>query len=418
MENIMSLSEKSLEKTTARLTALFADRTQRMKASEIRELLKLLDQPDIISFAGGIPDPAYFPREAFAEAMSKALSEQAASVALQYSTSEGYTPLRDWIVGYMARHGVTCTRDNILITAGSQQALDYLGKIFLDQGDTALVTWPTYMGALGAFNAYEPRYDRIDPQTNRPVEDVLADAKAAGGAVKFAYLSTDFANPTGVTLTEEQRRTVLARADALGCAVIEDAAYQELRYRGEEIKPILALEIEEKGDIDACRTIYLGSFSKTLAPGLRVGWAVAAKPVISQLVLTKQAADLQTATINQIAVSEVAHGVFESHVAKLREVYGARLQAMLAALERHMPEGIAWTKPDGGMFVWVTLPRDMDGAELLKEALKANVAFVPGGAFYADGSNTNTLRLNFSMSAASKIEEGIARLGQVIRNQM
>jgi DNA-binding transcriptional MocR family regulator len=418
MENIMSLSEKPLEKTTARLTALFADRTQRMKASEIRELLKLLDQPDIISFAGGIPDPAYFPREAFAEAMNKALSEQAASVALQYSTSEGYTPLRDWIVGYMARHGVTCTRDNILITAGSQQALDYLGKIFLDQGDTALVTWPTYMGALGAFNAYEPRYDRIDPQTNRPVEDVLADAKAAGGAVKFAYLSTDFANPTGVTLTEEQRRTVLARADALGCAVIEDAAYQELRYRGEEIKPILALEIEEKGDIDACRTIYLGSFSKTLAPGLRVGWAVAAKPVISQLVLTKQAADLQTATINQIAVSEVAHGVFDAHVAKLREVYGARLQAMLAALERHMPEGIAWTKPDGGMFVWVTLPRDMDGAELLKEALKANVAFVPGGAFYADGSNTNTLRLNFSMSAASKIEEGIARLGQVIRDQM
>lgn len=414
----MSLSEKPLEKTTARLTALFADRTQRMKASEIRELLKLLDQPDIISFAGGIPDPAYFPREAFAEAMNKALSEQAASVALQYSTSEGYTPLRDWIVGYMARHGVTCTRDNILITAGSQQALDYLGKIFLDQGDTALVTWPTYMGALGAFNAYEPRYDRIDPQTNRPVEDVLADAKAAGGAVKFAYLSTDFANPTGVTLTEEQRRTVLARADALGCAVIEDAAYQELRYRGEEIKPILALEIEEKGDIDVCRTIYLGSFSKTLAPGLRVGWAVAAKPVISQLVLTKQAADLQTATINQIAVSEVAHGVFDSHVAKLREVYGARLQAMLAALERHMPEGIAWTKPDGGMFVWVTLPRDMDGAELLKEALKANVAFVPGGAFYADGSNTNTLRLNFSMSAASKIEEGIARLGQVIRDQM
>ncbi len=414
----MSLSEKPLEKTTAQLTALFADRTQRMKASEIRELLKLLAQPDIISFAGGIPDPAYFPREAFAEAMSKALSEQAASVALQYSTSEGYTPLRDWIVGYMARHGVTCTRDNILITAGSQQALDYLGKIFLDQGDTALVTWPTYMGALGAFNAYEPRYDRIDPQTNRPVEDVLADAKAAGGAVKFAYLSTDFANPTGVTLTEEQRRTVLARADALGCAVIEDAAYQELRYRGEEIKPILALEIKEKGDIDACRTIYLGSFSKTLAPGLRVGWAVAAKPVISQLVLTKQAADLQTATINQIAVSEVAHGVFDTHVAKLREVYGARLKAMLAALERHMPEGIAWTKPDGGMFVWVTLPRDMDGAELLKEALKANVAFVPGGAFYADGSNTNTLRLNFSMSAASKIEEGIARLGQVIRDQM
>ncbi|WP_417280622.1 PLP-dependent aminotransferase family protein [Celeribacter sp.] len=413
-----NLAESTLEKTNARLTELFASRTGRMRASEIRELLKLLDQPNIISFAGGIPDPAYFPREAFAEAMTKALSEQAAAVALQYSTSEGYTPLRDWIVGYMARHGVTCTRDNILITAGSQQALDYLGKIFLNANDTALVTWPTYMGALGAFNAYEPRYDRIDPQTNRPTEDVMADAKATGGEVKFAYLSTDFANPTGVTLTEDQRRTVLSRAEALGCAVIEDAAYQELRYRGEAIKPILALEIEEKGDIEACRTIYLGSFSKTLAPGLRVGWAVAAKPVISQMVLTKQAADLQTATINQIAVSEVANGVFEDHVAKLREVYGVRLDAMLAALERYMPEGVEWTKPDGGMFVWVTLPRGMDGAELLKEALKANVAFVPGGAFYADGSNRNTLRLNFSMSAAAKIEEGIARLGDVIRAQL
>ncbi|SFJ36211.1 PLP-dependent aminotransferase family protein [Celeribacter neptunius] len=414
----MSLNQKTSPTTSERLTALFAHRTTRMKASEIRELLKLLDQPDIISFAGGIPDPAYFPREAFAEAMVKATGEQAASVALQYSTSEGYTPLRDWIAGYMSRYGISCSRDNILITAGSQQALDYIGKIFIDPDDTALVTWPTYMGALGAFNAYEPRYDRIDPQTNRPVEAVLADAEEAGGQVKFAYLSPDFANPTGITLSEEQRRTVLARAEALDCAVIEDAAYQELRYRGEVIKPILALELEDKGDIDACRTIYLGSFSKTLSPGLRVGWVVAAKPVISQMVLIKQAGDLQTATINQIAISEVAHSVFDSHVATLREVYGGRLTAMLTALERHMPEGVSWTNPDGGMFVWVTLPTDMDGAELLQEALKANVAFVPGAAFFADGSNRNTLRLNFSMSAAAKIEEGIARLGSVIRSQL
>ncbi|WP_417268833.1 PLP-dependent aminotransferase family protein [Celeribacter sp.] len=400
------------------LNHLFANRTSRMTASEIRELLKLLDQPDIISFAGGIPDPAYFPREAFSEAMTTALSEQAAGVALQYSTSEGYTPLRDWIAAHMATLGVPCTRDNILITAGSQQALDYLGKLFLDRNDTALVGWPTYLGALGAFNAYEPRYDRLDPADNRAPDQIAADAAKAGGDVKFAYLSPDFANPTGITLTEAERRTILDRAEALECAVIEDAAYQSLRYTGEAIPAILALEVAQKGDIDACRTIYLGSFSKTLAPGLRVGWVVAAKPVIAQLVLTKQAADLQTATINQIAVAQVAASVFDSHVETLREVYGTRMRAMLDALAAHMPEGVTWSKPEGGMFVWVTLPEDMDGKALLEKALAAKVAFVPGGAFYADGSNANTLRLNFSMSSAAKIVEGITRLSAVIAKEM
>lgn len=397
------------------LPDLFASRTTRMTSSEIRELLKLLDQPDIISFAGGIPDPAYFPRAAFAEAMDVALSEQAAGVALQYSTSEGYTPLRDWIVTHMATLGVPCTRDNILITAGSQQALDYLGKLLLDRNDTALVGWPTYLGALGAFNAYEPRYDRLDPADNRTSEDIQTAAQEAGGRVKFAYLSPDFSNPTGVTLDRTERAAILARAEALDCAVIEDAAYQSLRYTGEAIDPILAMEISQKGSIEECRTIYLGSFSKTLAPGLRVGWVVAAKPVISQLVLTKQAADLQTATINQIAVAQVAESIFDDHVATLRNVYGARMTAMLSALERHMPEGVHWTSPEGGMFIWVTLPRGMDGKALLERALEAKVAFVPGGAFYADGSNANTLRLNFSMLAPARIEEGIERLGEVLR---
>lgn len=400
------------------LSSLFAQRTSRMKASEIRELLKLLDQPNIISFAGGIPDPAYFPREAFAAALAKATDVQAAGISLQYATSEGYTPLRDWIVSYMARLGVRCERDNILITAGSQQALDYLGKVLIDKDDTVMVGWPTYLGALGAFNAYEPLYDRLDPADNRVAQDIINDANNRGGKVKFAYLSPDFANPTGVTLSIEERRAILAQAQALDCAIVEDAAYQALRYSGADVPPILALELQEVGDIDACRTIYLGSFSKTLAPGLRVGWAVAAKPVISQLVLTKQAADLQTATLNQIAVAEVARAVFDGHVDTLRKVYGARLRAMLAALEQHMPEGVTWTEPAGGMFVWVSLPKGMDGAELLKKALQANVAFVPGAAFYADGSNTNTLRLNFSMSPPEKIQEGIARLGDVVRAEM
>lgn len=396
------------------LEQIFASRTLRMGASEIRELLKLLDNPEIISFAGGIPDPAYFPRDAFAQAMDAALAPEAAGVSLQYATSEGYTPLRDWIAAHMKRLGVTCTRDNILITAGSQQALDYLGKLLLNPNDTALVGWPTYLGALGAFNAYEPRFDRLDPADNRAPDQIRSQAQEAGGRVKFTYLSPDFANPTGITLSKDERLRVLANAEALDCAVIEDAAYQGLRYAGQEQPAILALEQAQKGDIEACRTIYLGSFSKTLAPGLRVGWVVAAAPVIQQLVLTKQAGDLQTATLNQIAVAHVAEHVFYEHVEDLKAVYGARLEAMLESLGRHMPEGVEWTMPEGGMFVWVTLPKTMDSAALLKRALQANVAFVPGGAFYADGSNANTLRLNFSMCAPAVIDEGISRLAKVI----
>ncbi|SEK75500.1 aminotransferase-like domain-containing protein [Pacificibacter marinus] len=394
---------------------LFAQRTKAMKASEIRELLKLLDQPDIISFAGGIPDPAHFPRDAFAKAMSLALDETSAGTSLQYAASEGYGPLRTWIADYMQTLGVTCDIDNIIITAGSQQALDYLGKLYLDKDDTALVEWPTYLGALGAFNAYEPRFDRLNAGENRTPDEIQNAARAAGGCVKFSYLSPDFANPTGKTLSRTERLAVLAQADALDCAVIEDGAYQALRYAGDDVPSLLALEFAQKGTLEACRTIYCGSFSKTLAPGLRVGWVVAAKPVIAQMVLLKQAADLQTATINQIAVNHVARSVFASHVETLRGVYGARLAAMLAALDKHMPDGVTWTKPQGGMFVWVTLPKSVDGRDLLEKALDARVAFVPGSAFYADGATTNTIRLNFSMSDEAKIDLGIARLAEVMR---
>lgn len=397
------------------LTNLFATRTEGMKASEIRELLKLLDQPEIISFAGGIPDPALFPREAFARAMARAVSAEAAGTTLQYAQSEGYLPLRRWIVGYMATLGITCTPENVLITAGSQQALDYLGKLFIDPDDTALVGWPTYLGALGAFNAYQPRYDRLDPAANRGPAEIAADAEAAGGRVKFAYLSADFANPTGVTLDLAEREAVLDLAETLDIAVIEDAAYQALRYSGTAYPPLLAIEMGRKGDLEACRTIYCGSFSKTLAPGLRVGWVVAAKPVIGQMVLMKQAADLQTATLNQVVTAEVAEELFDEHVAMLRKVYGARLQAMLASLERHMPKGVSWTRPEGGMFVWMHLPEGYDGAELLERALATEkVAFVPGNAFFADGSNRNTLRLNFSMSDEAVIDAGIQRLARVM----
>ena len=394
---------------------VFATRIGRMKASEIRELLKLLDQPDIISFAGGIPDPALFPADAFQQAFGAIFGGAKQAEALQYSVSEGYAPLRDWIAGEMGKLGIPCDRDNILITSGSQQALDYLGKLFLSPGDTALVGWPTYLGALGAFNAYEPRYDRLQPQGNRPVQDYADAAAAEGGRVKFAYMSVDFANPTGETLDRAAREAVIDMADTLDIAVIEDAAYQVLRYDGEAIPPILALEIARKGSIEECRTLYCGSFSKSLAPGLRVGWVCAAKPVIRQLVLMKQAADLHSSTINQMAIAQVASTVFDDHVTKLRETYRTRRDAMLAALETHMPPGVTWTRPEGGMFIWLTLPAHLDGAELLAQSLKTQrVAFVPGRAFHADGSGGNTLRLSFSLADPATIDEGIRRLGTLL----
>ncbi len=386
-----------------------------MKASEIRELLKLLDQPDIISFAGGIPDPALFPTEAFRAAYDAALTDGQAAQALQYSVSEGYRPLRDWIAAEMGKIGVPCTAENILITSGSQQALDYLGKLMISPKDTVLLGWPTYLGALGAFNAYEPTYDRLDPAGNRDAASFAAKAEAAGGRVKFAYLSVDFANPTGETLDRAAREAVIDLADALDIAVVEDAAYQTLRFDGEAIPPILALEIARKGSIEACRTLYCGSFSKSLAPGLRVGWICAGHEVISRLVLMKQAADLHSASINQIVTDHVARACFEAHVATLRATYQARRDRLLAALTREMPAGVSWTRPEGGMFVWLTLPPSIDAADLLAQSLESErVAFVPGWAFFADGTNGNTLRLSFSCANEAAIDEGMKRLGRLI----
>ncbi|UJW74064.1 aminotransferase-like domain-containing protein [Rhizobium sp. SL42] len=393
---------------------IFATRSSRMRASEIRELLKLLDQPEIISFAGGIPDPALFPDEAFKDAYAEIFTGGQAGAALQYSVSEGYRPLREWLQADMTRLGIECSIDNIFITSGSQQALDYLGKLFLSPRDTALVNWPTYLGALQAFNAYEPMYDQLS-LGNRTPGSYTAAAETNGGSVKFAYLSSDFSNPTGETVSLENRKRLLALADELDIAVIEDAAYQHLRYDGEAVTPILALDIERSGSIENSRTIYCGSFSKTLAPGLRVGFVVASTAVIRKLVLMKQAADLHSSSINQIAITHVAERHFDAQVAKIRRAYSARRDAMLAALDQYMPAGTRWTRPEGGMFVWVTLPEGMDGAELLALSVQTEkVAFVPGQAFFADRSGTNTLRLSFSCANEQMIDEGIKRLGRLV----
>lgn len=402
------------------LTDLFATRSARMKASEIRELLKLLDQPDIISFAGGIPDPALFPHEAFRNAYAEVLSGAQANAALQYQVSEGYLPLRRWLAAHMATLGVPCDEGNIFITSGSQQGLDYLGKLMLSPADTALVTWPTYLGALQAFNAYEPRYDRLQPNGGNTTPAAYADAAAkAGGRAKFAYLVPDFANPTGETLTLSQREAVLDLATELDIAVIEDGAYQALRYDGDPVAPIIALDCARSGGLDEARTIYCGSFSKILAPGLRMGWICASRRIVEKLVLMKQASDLHSPSINQMAIHRVAETSYASQVDKVRHVYGERRDAILAALEAAMPDGVTWSRPEGGMFIWVTLPEGIDTATLLARAVsEERVAFVPGSAFFADGSGRNTLRLSFTLADERAVTQGIPRLGRLVRDQL
>jgi DNA-binding transcriptional MocR family regulator len=388
----------------------YAPRAGRITASEIRELLKLLGQPGIVSFAGGIPDPALFPRAVVAAAFRRILDDPAAArTALQYSISEGWLPLRQWLVGHMAGQGVACTPEHLLITNGSQQALDFLGKLFIAPGEVVLAARPTYLGALQAFSAYEAAYAAFPG---------LGDGTPAKGRAKLGYVMPDFANPSGRTLGLAERHTVLATARERDVLLIEDAAYEQLRYDGEPLPSLLALD-SAAGGIDAGRVIQCGTFSKTVVPGLRIGWIVAPRPVIQKLVLIKQASDLHTSALNQMVMHEVAAAIVPGHVAALRAAYRLRRDAMLRALEAHMPEGVSWTRPMGGMFVWLTLPEGLDGAHILQRAVaEARVAFVPGDAFFPDRSVRNALRLSFSLNDPAEIDAGIGRLGRLLHGMM
>ena len=392
----------------------YAHRAGRIAASEIRELLKVLDRPGILSFAGGIPDPALFPVEEVKAAYGVVLGS--ASNGLQYSVSEGYLPLRAWIARHMGTLGVPCDADNIVVTCGSQQGLEFLGRLLLSPGDTALVTAPTYLGALQAFSGSEPRYDELHPEDGNRTPASYADAaRNAGGTVKLAYVVPSFANPTGETLSLAARERLLDLAGELNVPVIEDAAYAMLQFEGEPMPSVLALEVRRRGSIERARAVYCGTFSKVLAPGLRVGWIVAPKALIRRLVLIKQASDLNSATINQMVVHRMAAAVFDAQVARACGHYRQRRDWLLAALERHMPAGVTWTRPRGGLFVWVTLPDGIDAAALLQRSLEeAGVAFVPGGAFFFDGRGRNTLRLSYSLPGEAEIDRGIARLAALI----
>ncbi|HEY4690096.1 MAG TPA: PLP-dependent aminotransferase family protein [Anaerolineae bacterium] len=404
-------------------TQRYAERTRRMTSSTIRELLKLTAQPDLISFAGGLPAPELFPIEEFRAAADTVLSEMGAQ-ALQYSITEGYPPLREMIVRHMARYGIVVDIDNVLITTGSQEALDLIGKVLINSGDNILVEEPTYLGAIQAFTMYGARYVSVPIDEEGLQTDKLEGALRTGP--KFMYILPNFQNPAGVTLSLERRRELVALADRYGVPIIEDDPYGQLRFEGEHLKPLVVLDAErlkcENNGKYGGNAIYLSTFSKTLAPGLRLGWVVAPKDVIHHLVQAKQGTDLHSSSFDQMVAYEVARGGFiDRHVRRIREVYRQRRDVMLAALERAFPDpamGVRWTRPQGGLFLWLTLPESMDAAELLKEAIKDKVAFVPGAAFFPNGGGHNTMRLNFSNAKEEMIEEGIARLGRAIHRQL
>jgi 2-aminoadipate transaminase len=396
--------------------ARYAQRMQKTKSSAIRELLKLTAQPDIISFAGGLPAPELFPVEQIAAAAARVLAERP-HAALQYSTTEGDPELRAMLVRHMGRYGITALAENILVTSGSQQALDLVGKLLLDPGDLVAVEEPTYLGALQAFNACQPRYLTV-PMDDEGVElEKLEEALRAGP--KFLYLLPNFQNPTGVTMSLPRREKVVELAGRYGVPIVEDDPYGQLRYEGEHLPPIVHLDAEHRGGngggpLDGA-VIYLGTLSKTMAPGLRIGWVVAPVEVIQRLVQVKQGADLHTSTFGQMVAYEAARGGFvDRHVRKLRTVYGERRQVMLAALAEHFPPDATWTRPAGGLFLWATLPEGMDSREVLKLAVEAKVAYVPGQPFHANGGGERTMRLNFSYCPPDVIREGIRRLGEAI----
>lgn len=394
----------------------FASRMRGMTASEIRELLKLLDDPAVISFAGGIPAPELFPTGEIGRISQRILADPAtARLALQYSVSEGYRPLRSWLAELMSVRGVQCSPENIVITSGSQQALDLIGRLFLDLGDRVLVTAPTYLGALQAFSAYEPKFEEFAFGGVLPASSDEPHAMAGCMPSKLAYVVPDFCNPTGATLSEADRRHLLSLVEKSGAVLIEDAAYEALRYEGVAERSCLSLDVEARGTIENSRVLYCGTFSKTLAPGLRVGWVCGPSAIIRKIVVLKQASDLHSASFNQMIVHAVAEAIYDRQVSDVVATYRKRRDAMLGALEEYMPAAVTWTRPQGGMFVWVTLPEGTDASELLRIALKREqVAFVPGAAFFAGRSQRNHLRLSFSTLPEPKIREGIARLAKIL----
>ena len=402
-------------------TSRYAQRTKTIKSSAIRELLKVTQRPEIISFAGGLPAPDVFPTDRFREACCRVL-ETNAKAALQYGATEGYEPLREMIARHTSRYGIAANPENVLITSGSQQALDLIGKLLINPGDRVLVEAPTYLGALQAFNVYGAEYLSVPSDEDGIRTDKLEKPLRSGP--KFMYVLPNFQNPGGTTLAEGRRQELVLLADRFGIPIVEDDPYGQLRYEGEHLTPLVVLDRENlrrDNGYSLGNVIYLSTFSKTLAPGLRLGWIVAPPDVIAKLVQLKQGGDLHTSTFAQIVAYEVARDNFlDEHIKLIRNVYRERRDAMLEALQECFPSEVEWTHPKGGLFLWITLPKGMDCQKLFEIALKENVAFVPGDSFYAnDGEEGKRhMRLNFSYVPPEQIREGIRRLSVAVKRQM
>jgi 2-aminoadipate transaminase len=380
-----------------------ARRAERMNPSVIREILKITERPGVISLAGGLPSPDTFPIEAMREATTRVLAD-APREALQYAASEGFGPLREWVAEHMGAKGLQLDPSQVLITTGSQQGLDLVGKILIDAGASVAVETPTYLGALQAFAPYEPEVVTVACDEHGPLPEGLSAAKDA----RFLYVLPNFQNPSGRCMGEARRIALTEAARDLGLPLVEDNPYGDLWFDAEPPAPLAARWAEG--------TVYLGSFSKVLAPGLRLGYVIAPKALVPKLLQAKQAADLHTPGFNQRVVHEVIrNGFLDQHVPTIRARYKAQRDAMRAALEAHMPKGCHWTVPSGGMFFWVELPEGVDAVALLPKAVELGMAYVPGAAFFAAEPKLNTLRLSFVTVAPDLIERGVAMLAQALK---
>lgn len=396
----------------------FSERLTLMKESPIRRLLKFTEMADVISFAGGLPAPEVFPVENFKAACQKTLSEKS-SIALQYGTTGGYQPLREWIAKNN-KLGIEFSPDNILITTGSQQSLDLLGRIFLNHGDEIIVESPTYLGALQAWNAYQANYIPVPIDNDGLI--ITEFEKSLQQSPKFAYIQPNFHNPAGVSLPLQRRKEILALADRYGVPIIEDDPYGQLFYDCETTESLILLDAcKQNGTPTYCGgVIYLGTFSKLLAPGMRMAYIIAPTEVINKINIAKQAADLHTATFNQVVTYEVIKdGFIDEHVQLIRRIYRERRDILLTCLEKYMPEGSTWTHPMGGLFIWAFLPAEVDTTELLNYAEKHRVAFVPGIQFFpGEHRIKNAMRLNFSNTRPELIETGMKRLAAAYQDYL
>jgi len=394
----------------------FSQRAREMKASDVRELLKLLQVPEMISFAGGLPSPETFPVDIIRDITSDVLSKDGGKV-LQYGITEGYAPLRESIAARMKGKGMDATTDNVLVVSGSQQVIDLVGKVFIDPKDVIVVSGPTYLAALTGFATYQAAFEPIpideDNMRLDLFEERVKKLAKRSNQPKVVYVLPNFQNPAGVTMPEANRKRLVDMASEYDFIILEDDPYGELRYVGEHLKPIKAFD-------DEGRVIYMGTFSKVLSPGLRVGWVVAHPEILKKLIIAKQSTDVCTNVLGQaIAHEYMARGLMDRQIAKICEIYGRKLRLMLDGMDEFMPEGVTWMKPQGGMFLWATLPDGIESPTLLEKALKKRVAFVSGRAFFPDPKDGfSTMRLNFSFPADDLITEGLRRLGSVINQEL